>query len=282
MHSGPSTAARQGSSRGYTAVEDRHLPSFTTIRVTALLLVLIVAVLISTHQSVYSRSWNKPLEVRIFPINGDGSAATANYINTLNDDSFHSINQWGVREAKRHNIALSTPLNVRLGDTIASKPPALADSASALGTIFWGLNFRWWAYRNTPDDGGDFTRVRLFVLYYQGTEDEALAHSLGMEKGLMGLVHAFASDRQTQQNNVVIAHEILHTVGAVDKYDSADTPFFPAGFAEPKRNPVYPQINAEVMAGRIPLSPTVTAMPDSLRNVVVSRHTAQEINWLEE
>jgi len=257
-----------------------RLPKFSTLRITALLCVLVAAVLISTHQSVYSRSWTKPLEVRIFPINADGQATTADYINRLSDDDFKIINQWGVREAKRHQLALPTPLNVTLGDTIERLPPQLPSTATALQSIIWGLKFRWWAYRNTPDDGGDLTRVRLFVMYYQGVEGEALAHSLGMQKGLMGLVHAFAVDRHTQQNNVIIAHEVLHTVGAIDKYDDNGTPYYPVGFAEPNRNPMFPQYDAEIMAGRIPLNSQQNVMPESLRNVIVNAHTAEEINWI--
>jgi len=254
--------------------------SFTLIRVTLLLTVLVGVGLVSVHQSVYSRTWHETLQVSVFPINADGLRATDDYIDRLNDDDFHIINQWGVREAKRHKLALATPFNVTLGERIDSIPPPFPESASSLEVVWWGLRFRWWAYWNTPDDGGNLTRVRLFVMYYEGEEEQALAHSLGMQKGLMGLVHAFADDKQNQQNNIVITHEILHTVGAIDKYDNAGNPHFPAGYTNPERKPLYPQFQAEVMAGRIPFTATQSYMAESLRSVIVNPHTATEINWI--
>jgi len=57
------------------------------------------------------------------------------------------------------------------------------------------------------------------------------------------------------QNRVVVTHEILHTVGLINKYALApDQPMYPAGFARPDQRPIYPQRKAELMAGRISLS----------------------------
>jgi len=257
-----------------------HLKVFAKFRVTILLFALIGFSLLALHQSVYTRNWNQTLEVTVFPINADGHPVTDDYINSLSDDTFKIINQWGVREAARHNLNLSTPLKVKLGQPILKQPPPFPTNTSPLHVVFWGLKFRWWAFRNTPDDGGDLTRVRLFVMYYEGTDGQTLSHSLGMQKGLMGLVHAFADRNQTQQNNIIIAHEILHTVGAIDKYDFSGSPQYPVGFANPNRTPLFPQRNAEIMAGRIPTSQRNSYMAETLRSVTVNKYTASEINWL--
>jgi len=72
-------------------------------------------------------------------------------------------------------------------------------------------------------------------------------------------VHLFAARSQAAQNDIVIAHELLHTFGATDKYDAgSDAPRYPEGFAEPQREPRYPQRYAEIMAGRVPLGPSVS------------------------
>ena len=82
-----------------------------------------------------------------------------------------------------------------------------------------------------------------------------LPHSVGLRKLLLGVAHVFANRRQQPVNNVVIAHELMHTLGATDKYDPANNlPIFPQGFAEPDREPLYPQRFAEIMGGRIPIS----------------------------
>ena len=50
-------------------------------------------------------------------------------------------------------------------------------------------------------------------------------------------------------NDVVIAHELLHTVGATDKYTLADdAPRFPDGYGDPAQRPLYPQLTAECLS----------------------------------
>ena len=72
----------------------------------------------------------------------------------------------------------------------------------------------------------------------------------------------------------------MHVLGATDKY-RPDTlaPVFPEGFADPQRQPLYPQTRAEIMAGRCALSAHDFEMPASLRDVVVGPLTAREIGW---
>jgi hypothetical protein len=84
----------------------------------------------------------------------------------------------------------------------------------------------------------------------------------------------------TGSNNIVIAHELLHTLGATDKYQpGTGAPEFPAGYGDPDQNPLYPQQNAEVMAVQRALTANQFEMPISLRNVVVGPITANEIRW---
>lgn len=236
--------------------------------------------LTSAHQHVYSRNWHETLDVVVYPINGDGHLNTDSYIQSLNTSDFSIIDRWAEREARRHDLDLTTPVRVSLGEQIRNLPPRFPDNANTVDVLAWGLRFRYWAWRNTPDQGS-LTRVRMFVLYHEGGDGEPLAHSLGMQKGLMGLVHAFGDKTQTSQNNIVIAHELLHTVGAIDKYDPYGSPQHPFGYANANRQPLYPQRSAEIMAGRIPTSAHESYMAESLRSVILNRYTAAEINWLE-
>jgi hypothetical protein len=107
-----------------------------------------------------------------------------------------------------------------------------------------------------------------------------LPHSTGLQKGQLGVVHAFADADMDGSNSIVIAHEILHTLGATDKYDPAtNQPVFPDGYAEPDAAPLHPQRRAEIMAGRIAISETQADTPRSLKRVVIGAKTAREINW---
>jgi hypothetical protein len=149
-----------------------------------------------------------------------------------------------------------------------------------LSAILWSMQMRYWAYKNTPDELSNSKRIRLFVLYQQPT-DKPLAHSLGLQKGLIGVINAFADPKQNAQNAIVMTHEILHTVGASDKYDAANHPIYPIGYVHPQMKPLYPQKYAEIMAGRVALTQSKTKMPRNLTMTRVGETTAREINWIE-
>ena len=102
-----------------------------------------------------------------------------------------------------------------------------------------------------------------------------------LSKGQIGIIHAYASRQQRRQNNVVIAHELLHTFGATDKYDlSTLQPIYPQGYAEPERNPRLPQAMAEIMGGRTPIEANSSEIPDGLADTLIGPETAQEIGML--
>ncbi|MBU1777374.1 MAG: hypothetical protein KJ899_12150, partial [Gammaproteobacteria bacterium] len=161
-----------------------------------------------------------------------------------------------------------------------SLPPAPPRNGSALDAIAWSLKMRWWAYRNTDTDGPS-VQVKMFLVYFDPAETSQVDHSTGLQKGLIGRVNLFASRDMARQNNVVITHEFLHTLGATYKYDPAtNQPLYPDGYAVPDQQPLVPQRYAEIMAGRTPVSQTEATIPESLNNVVIGDLTAQEINWL--
>ena len=116
--------------------------------------------------------------------------------------------------------------------------------------------------------------------YHDPNLTPRVAHSLGLQKGLIGVVNAFAARDMNAENNVIIAHELLHTVGATDKYDPAtNQPRFPEGYGDPEQTPLLPQQYAEVMAGRIAVSKTEAVTPHTLGSVLIGSTTAQEIGW---
>ena len=258
-----------------------RLFSFASLRVSLLLVALAFAAFYTLHQYQFSRAWHKTLQIVVFPINGDGREATSRYISSLRSKDFSPIDAWTQREAARYHLLIERPTQFTLGAEVHEQPPILTDAANPWASLWWGLKLRWWAFLHTPDSASNLERVRLFVIYQQGEKNQALPHSLGLQKGLLGVVYAYADTRQAPQNNILIAHELLHTVGAIDKYGHNGLPVFPHGYAEPQRSPLYPQRRAEIMAGHIPLSRRRSVMADSLRRVIINPLTAQEINWIE-
>ena len=252
--------------------------SFRRIRILLLLGILLGALSLTWLETWMSRDWGSPLAVQLTPINGDGSAAAAQTIANLRASDFDDINAFFEREGARYGARLSPAIHLevmRVGREIPPPPPA---SGQVLQTMLWSLRLRAWVYRQSDRWLPQIGTVKLFVIYYAPHEDEKLQHSLGLQKGLIGVVHAFADPRQYGQNNIVITHELLHTLGATDKYGPDLRPIFPEGVADPARGEGAAQTAAEIMAGRYVNAAGRLVMPDSLEGCVIGAKTAHEIN----
>jgi hypothetical protein len=250
------------------------------LRIAALLFILATVAQTAWLARARVADWKETLRVVVYPIDADGSPVTAQYLATLDAGTFRPIETFLRDEAARYGLPLARPVEVRLGPRVTNLPPLPPRDVGPVGAILWSLQLRFWAWRNDRYDGPR-PHVRLFVLYHDPARSVRLPHSIGLQKGMLGVVNAFATPGQQGPNNVVIAHELLHTFGATDKYDLAtNQPVFPDGYADPARNPPHPQDTAELMAGRIPRSPTQAEMPASLDDAVIGKKTAREINWL--
>lgn len=215
-------------------------------------------------------------------MNGEGNSIVGEYINQLDDATFKAIDQFFKREATHYELINEQPIKTRLGQTLQELPPEPPSPPfNSIEAIVWSLKFRYWAYTSTPDNESNLHRVRVFVYYHEATEGKTLKHSLGLDKGLLSIVHAFAAKEQQPQNNIVIAHELLHTVGATDKYNSHNEPIYPDGYAEPDKQPLFPQQRAEIMSARIPSSEFQSKMADNLTQCLIGEKTAVEINWIQ-
>jgi hypothetical protein len=255
---------------------------FKAIRISLLLLLLLFVSVSTWLTQARSTDWNNSLWVKIYPINGDGDLEVGRYIASLQVADFASIEAFVAREIRKYGLQLEVPVRIELGDPIAQHPPSLANAPSLPQIVLWSLRMRWWAHKVTRDQDDPAPDVRIFVRYYAPRGDVMLENSVGMQKGMVGIVNAFAGLRHAETNNVVIVHEFLHTLGATDKYEPANgQPFYPSGYAEPQRKPLLPQRYAEIMGGRIAQSEIDAMMPMSLRYVVIGRETAQEIRLTE-
>jgi hypothetical protein len=239
------------------------------LRILFLLTVLLVVALTTWQDRYRSTRWREPLYVAIYPIAADDSAATRTYLAALDAATFDPLHEFFMREAQRYALNVSEPVKIRLRPPLPSSPPQRAPSAGILATAFWSLKLRYWAWR-ASGHAGEPEDIRIFVLYHDPALTPRVAHSLGLTKGLIGVVYAFAEPGMSGANNVVIAHELLHTVGASDKYvPGNDAPRFPDGYGDPAQKPLYPQRFAELMAGRRMLSAAQWQQPDSLDEVVI-------------
>ena len=248
-----------------------------------LLLSLLFAVGFQTWLThIRTTDWNDALWITIYPINADGSERTARYIHELSIREFLPVKDFLFREATKYHKTKDDPVTINLADEVKAIPPQPVENGGPLATLWWSLKMRYWAMHHDSTAGPE-PDVRIFVLYHDPEKNDVLRHSLGLEKGLIGVVNAFASRSMRGSNQLVIAHELLHTVGATDKYEAeTGLPVYPDGFGEPDRKPRFPQRYTEVMGGRKAVSEHKAIMPRTLKRVVVGSLTAREIGWIDD
>lgn len=253
---------------------------FRKLRILILLLVLVTVALGTWRANARLTAWENTVHVAIYPVAADDSPSTTRFISELNAESFDEIGQWLQGQSDKYGRSVLQPVSVRVGPVVSEKPPPPPHHPSAFDAIVWSLKLRWWASQHDHISGPK-PQVRLFVLFHDPERNGAVPHSTGLSKGQIGVIHAYASRQQRKQNIVVIAHELLHTFGATDKYDMATLqPLYPQGYAEPEREPRLPQSFAEIMGGRTPIDDQNAEIPAALSDTLIGPETAREIGLL--
>ena len=251
-----------------------------SVRIAILLFILLLVGMDSLLTRWRSTDWDQSLVVVVYPINGDDSRESAAYIDFLNEDHFANIAVFFNDQAGLHAVELIDPFVIKLAPELKMNPPLPPTDSSIFKAVWWSLKMRYWSlrhdsYKDIPAD------IKVFVRYHQFRENKRIDHSIGLEKGRICIVNAYAHPLLMLRNQVIITHEILHTLGATDKYDyTTEMPLYPEGFADTGQRPLFPQQTAEIMAGYIPLSENKSIMAASLAESMVGAKTAREIGWL--
>lgn len=225
--------------------------------------------------------WGRNFYVAVYPVNVDSSAKVSAYLRTLTTEDFEPVAEYFAEEAAPYKLGLRRPIELQLGAPVDEVPPAPpANGEGILSTIIWSLKFRIFAWTNSPEVSVK-PDIRMYLLYHDPAAQAELSHSTALSKGRIGRVNLFGDSAYHQQNMVILAHELLHTLNATDKYDLSTTlPVYPDGYAEPGKMPLYPQDFAELMGGRIPQTETSAEIPKSLKHTLIGDTTAREIGWL--
>ena len=254
---------------------------FKAIRIAILLFILLFVAVGTWLTQSRSTDWNNSLWVKVYPINADNSDTVDRYIATLELEDFMDIEEFLAREVQRYGRTINRPLRMELGTPVRKQPPEIGGSG-VLDVMTWSLKLRWWAWRTAGKQDDITPDVRIFVRYHDPDDAFRLENSVGLQKGMVGIVNARASRRHAGANNVIIAHELMHTLGATDKYElGTGQPLAPEGLAEPDRSPLDPQRWAEIMGGRIAIAENDAVIPKSLRYSIIGPATAREIRLAE-
>ena len=248
-------------------------------------IVILLLILATVIQQVWldkvDLDWKRNFYVAVYPVNVDGSANVSAYLRTLSAEDFEPVAEYFAEAASQYKLSLRRPIELQLGARVDEAPPAPPlGSEGVLSTIIWSLKFRAFAWANSPDVNVK-PDIRMYLLYHDPATQFELSHSTALSKGRIGRVNLFGDSEYHQQNMVILAHELLHTLNATDKYNLSTTlPVYPDGYAEPEKTPLYPQDYAELMGGRIPQSESSAEIPKSLKQTLIGNITAREIGWL--
>lgn len=256
--------------------------SFRHYRIFVLLLILAIVAWDQWLDKIELRAWDRPLRVVVYPINADGSKNAQLYMKSLRERQFDRIETVVQQQAQYYGLSLDQPIDLLLAPEVRSLPPQPPRGGNILDIMWWNFKVRRWANKVDQYSGakGD---IRAFVQYHDFQNNDYLSHSVGVEKGRLAIVNLFATRAQSAENDMILLHEILHTLGAKDKYDPASNqPLFPIGYADPEQQPLHPQKRAEVMAGRIPINEYQFEPLRSLNQLIIGPATALEIGWLKE
>lgn len=245
-----------------------------------ILLLILATVVQQTFLDKADLAWKDNFYVALYPVNADGSDSVAQYIKTLSKDDFEEVESFFAEEGARYNLGMRRPIAVQLGEVVEQVPPPPPRNGNVLQTMLWSLSFRLFAWNNSPAVPVP-SEVRLYLLFYNPETHSTLAHSTALSRGRIGRVNLFADQFHAKQNLVITSHELLHALTATDKYDlSTGLPIYPNGYADPGKQPLYPQDFAELMGGYVPISESEKAIPKDLNQTLIGHQTAREIGWV--
>lgn len=258
---------------------------FFFVRVGILLFILFLVVLYAIRDVRSRRArneWKAPVDVAIVLVHVTGTDAPEEEAIIAFRDRVPALADRLAAEAVRTRPGLERPFRFRVfGPVDAPQAPRPAsDGIVDLARYAWDQ--RGWLRGIDPAAGvvPDHFDTRIYVEAHRpASEQRSFVEGESQEGGRIGVVAVELDPSMADFTLFVVAHELLHTLGATDKYGPDGAALDPQGLAEPLLVPRYPQRYAEVMARSRPLAPGREKVPASLAELAVGPLTAQEIGW---
>jgi hypothetical protein len=249
-----------------------------------LLLALLAATASWAWHEVHSRrartEWQRPLEVSVALVElgvVDSSSVLAlrarfPALETRLSDEYH-----------RHGGQLQRPVNFTLfGPVTVDRAPPLDPDATLFSLARHA--YEQWRWTHAVDVGSGLpTRSfdsRIYVLLRAPRDSgRSLVEGSSELGGRVGVARIELGASTVDLALFVVTHELFHTLGASDKYDTNGRALIPDGLVEAERVPLYPQRYAEVMTRNLVVAAGSERPPDSLAELGVGTLTAREIGW---
>lgn len=224
-------------------------------------------------------SWRKPLNVALVVVTERG--VDENAVEKLRH-RLPALEETLSSEARRYRIQTPPFHFVFYGPVAEDGAPP-----QQRGDGFWELarySAALWKFSADIDARGNVpTRAfdsRLYLIVRAPLDAaRAAVEGSGQQGGRIGLARAELDEEMADFALFVAAHELFHTLGASDKYDTAGRSLVPQGLADPQQAPLFPQRRAELMARTRPLDTQRETAPTSLSELGVGAFTAAEIGW---
>jgi len=256
---------------------------FFRIRVGILLAILGVVILyaLANIRSRRARNeWNRPLNVAIVLVR-DGTVDDAaiegvrGRASALADQLTSEMHRYRSTPERAFNFVVRGPVDLH-----APVPRPGGEGTIALAKHGWALS-RW---VGRVDEGariaGSAYDARVYVVVRAPSHEKLrFVEGVSEQGGRVGTLEVDLDGTTIDFALFVTAHELFHTLGALDKYDATGATLIPDGLAEPDATPQFPQKYAEIMSRGRAIAPGHDEAPDSIGMLRVNATTAREIGW---
>jgi hypothetical protein len=226
-------------------------------------------------------AWLRPLHVgfvllRAGPVSDETSDMLRARMTDLQTHLEREFQRWRPTEQVPFIFSVYGPLDI-------SVPPP--ESYSEKFTDLAYFAYQQWRYLRDVDTRAHVPRSELdsriyLVIRPPNTGNLQFVEGQSEQGGRVGVVNVQLDESMVDFALIVATHELLHTLGASDKYDEYGHALVPDGLAEPDKVPPFPQQYFEVMARNRPVSPEAEEPPEAVEQLRIGRKTAQEIGWL--
>ena len=249
----------------------------------SLLLAILSAVLLWGATDCYQRQirthWQRPLRVALVLVERDAiDPSTLSLLTERVDELERRL----ASEYKRHDGRDFTPFSFVVTAPIPiDHPPPTMQEQSLLGLV--GDTYRRWRWTRAIDERAGLSAssfdARIYLVMKRAADGLASVEGESELGGRVGVAQVDMEPEMVDFSLFVAAHELMHTLGASDKYGAQGRALYPGGFAAPERRQLYPQPGAEVMARNVPLSASTERPPSTLSELFVGDTTATEVGW---
>ncbi len=217
-------------------------------------------------------NWQRPLTVSVVLVTQaePGSALTGRW-----EAAAEALTEWFTTEWARYRPPGAQPPVRFVLEQVARVETLPVAPEDTQGTV---------AFERQLNDIDTQVGVRrndatVYVALSAAVERSARVEGIGEAGGRRGLIYADLNATEVTLESVALAHELLHCLGASDKYDAEGHAAGAAGLVAPLQVPLYPQPGGEVMVGEVATGPHNGEPIRSLREVHVGPVTAREIRW---